>query len=167
MKNLRIIITGGTLDKVHNLRTEALDFQADGSSHIPEMLHLGRCYFPKIEVLFLKDSLGLIEADREELVQAVLAAPENNIVVTHGTGTLGETARYLAQHVTEKSVVLTGAMRPYSLHASDADFNLGGAIIAAQMVEPGVWGVMNGRVFPANKLNKNIDYGRFDIPPSQ
>jgi len=162
MNTVRIMITGGTLDKVHNARTEALDFAEDTSSHVPEMLQVGRCYFPVMDIIFLKDSLQFDDKDIEALTQRVIAAPEDRIVITHGTGTMGETARHLAAHVTGKSVVLTGAMRPYSLHKSDADFNLGGAIIAVQMVPPGIWGVMNGRIIPAETLNKNIDTGRFD-----
>ncbi|QFS82387.1 Glutaminase-asparaginase [Roseivivax sp. THAF197b] len=86
-------------------------------------------------------------------------------MLTHGTGTMGQTARYLAAELgdTDKCVVLTGAMRPFSLYASDGEFNLGAAIVAAQILEPGVWGVMNGRVFPAARLDKNVDQGRFDI----
>ena len=53
-------------------------------------------------------------------------------------------------------------MRPFSLYASDGEFNLGGAVVAAQVLAPGVWGVMNGRVFPADRLDKNVDQGRFD-----
>ncbi|MEN0088608.1 MAG: asparaginase domain-containing protein [Pseudomonadota bacterium] len=58
--------------------------------------------------------------------------------------------------------MLTGAMRPFSLSSSDGEFNLGAAIIAAQILPQGVYGTMNGRVFPAQELNKNIETGRFD-----
>ena len=75
---------------------------------------------------------------------------------------MGPTARFLAERVTDKTVILTGAMRPHSLGRSDASFNLGGAVIAAQTCPPGVYGVMNGRVFAAKDLDKNRDTGRFD-----
>lgn len=167
MKDLRILVTGGTLDKVHDTRSEGLGFAPDGASHVPEMLKVARCYFPKVEVLMQKDSLELVEADLMRVAQAVQDAEEEAIVITHGTGTMGESARYLAAHLGPeakgKTVVLTGAMRPYSLHRSDADFNLGGAMIAAQSFAPGVWGVMNGRIFDAQSLHKNIEAGRFDI----
>ena len=76
---------------------------------------------------------------------------------------MGETARYIEARVTGKCVILTGAMRPFSLYASDGEFNLGGAIAAAQIAAPGVWGVMNGRVIAAADLNKNVEQGRFDL----
>jgi L-asparaginase len=164
LENLRIIVTGGTLDKIHDTQTEGLGFAPDGTTHLPELLKTARCHFPTVELLMLKDSLYFDDADRDAILQAILRAPETAIVVTHGTGTMGETARFLAPSVAGKTVVLSGAMRPFSLQRSDAEFNIGGAIVAAQVLEPGVWGVMNGRVFAATALNKNTDLGRFDQP---
>ena len=163
MKDLRIIVTGGTIDKVHDAKTEGLAFAPDGSTHIPELLRIGRCHFPVIELLMLKDSLDFVDADREAIAGAVMRAPEDHVVITHGTGTMGVTARFLEGRAPEKVVVLTGAMRPFSLFASDGEFNLGGAVVAAQVLAPGVWGVMNGRVFPAAALDKNTAQGRFDL----
>jgi len=159
---IRIIVTGGTIDKVHDPRTEGLGFAPDGSTHIPEMLRIGRCHFPNVQLLMLKDSLYFDETDRAAIAAAVTEAPETRVIVTHGTGTMGQTARFLAPQVTGKTVVLTGAMRPFSLYASDGEFNLGGAVLAVQLLGPGVWGVMNGRAFPAEALNKNTEQGRFD-----
>lgn len=162
MRDLRIVVTGGTIDKVHNTRSEGLTFAPDGATHIPEMLRIGRCDYPVVELLMLKDSLYFEDADREAIAQAIVRASETAIIVTHGTGTMGDTARFLSGLAPDKIVVLTGAMRPFSLYASDGEFNLGGAVIATQVLAPGVWGVMNGRVFPAEKLNKNVEQGRFD-----
>ena len=167
MKDLRIVVTGGTIDKVHDPRSEGLAFAPDGATHIPEMLRIGRCHFPVVQLLMLKDSLTFDDADRAAIAEAVAAAPEPAIVITHGTGTMGETARFLEAGVNGqaagKTVVLTGAMRPFSLYASDGEFNLGGAVVAAQLLAPGIWGVMNGRVFPAASLDKNVEQGRFDV----
>lgn len=163
MNDVRIIVTGGTIDKIHNPTTEGLAFAADGSTHIPELLSLGKCYFPTVQLLMLKDSLDFGKEDREALVNSIDAAPENAIVVTHGTSTMGESARWIAERISNKTVVLTGAMRPHSLSFSDGSFNIGGAVVAAQTMPIGVYGVMNGRVFEATALNKNIEQGRFDI----
>jgi len=73
------------------------------------------------------------------------------------------TAKFLDGKVGNKTIILTGAMRPHSLGKSDAGFNLGGAIIAAQSLEYGVFGVMNGRIFEAQNLHKDTKLGRFDI----
>jgi L-asparaginase len=166
LENLRIIVTGGTLDKIHDVQTEGLGFAPDGTTHLPELLRTSRCHFPIVELLMLKDSLYFDDADRQAIALAVIRAPERAVVVTHGTGTMGQTARFLAPLIAQakagKTVVLTGAMRPYSLQKSDADFNIGGAVVAAQLLGAGVWGVMNGRVFAAEDLVKNTELGRFD-----
>jgi L-asparaginase len=163
MKDVRIVVTGGTIDKVHDPRSEGLAFAPDGATHIPEMLRIGRCHFPVIDLLMLKDSLWFEDADRQAILDAVARAPEEAVVVTHGTGTMGETARFLDGRVGNRTVVLTGAMRPFSLYASDGEFNLGGAVVAAQVLAPGVWGVMNGRVFAAAHLDRDVEQGRFDV----
>lgn len=163
MKDLRIIVTGGTIDKVHDPVSEGLAFAKDGATHVPEILAIGRCHHPLVQRIMLKDSLDFDDADRDAIVAAIMAAPEPAIVVTHGTGTMGDSARWIAARTTGKTVVLTGAMRPHSLSMSDGIFNLGGATIAAQLLDPGVYGVMNGRVFPAGALDKNTEQGRFDV----
>ena len=157
-----ILTTGGTLDKVHDLVREALVFDREAGSCVPQILAQARAEFPRVHSLMWLDSLDMIDADRAQIADAVASAPERRIVVTHGTGTMGLTARFLAERVGAKTVVLTGAMRPHSLGRSDAGFNLGGALVAAQLLAPGVWGVMNGRVFAAEDLEKNRTTGRFD-----
>jgi len=157
-----ILITGGTLDKVHDTVTESLIF-GGGKSRVSNVLKTGRTDHPRLKTLMQKDSLDMTEADRETILQAVLDAPQDRIVITHGTGTMELTAKYLDGKVGEKTVVLTGAMRPQSLGKSDAGFNLGGAIIAAQTLNYGVFAVMNGRVFEASDVHKDTVLGRFDV----
>ena len=159
---LRILVTGGTLDKVHDWAAEALVLDAKAGSAVPGLLEAGRCWYPAVQMVLSKDSLQFDDADRAAIADAVRDAPEMRIVVTHGTGTMGLTARYLAGLRLGKTLVLTGAMRPASVLGSDAAFNLGGAVAAAQVLGAGVWGVMNGRVFPAEVLEKNTGTGRFD-----
>lgn len=164
--DLRILVTGGTLDKVHDWAAEALVLDAGAGSAVPGLLEDGRCWYPAVQVVLFKDSLEFEDADRAAIAVAVRDAPETRLVVTHGTGTMGLTARYLEGLGPDcfggKTVVLTGAMRPAAVVGSDAAFNLGGAVAAAQVLRPGVWGVMNGRVFPAAALEKNTATGRFD-----
>lgn len=163
MQELRIIVTGGTLDKIHNTFTEGLSFDPEGRTHVPDILLASRCYFPAVQQLSLKDSLDFDDEDRAAIEQAILDAPEQAIVITHGTGTMDQTAQFLDDRSLGKTVVLTGAMRPYSLGKSDALFNLGGAIIAAQTLPHGVWAIMNGRVFEARNVRKDVLNGRFDL----
>ena len=163
MNDVVIIVTGGTLDKVHDVFTEALTFDKEDGTQVPEILAQGRCAYPRVLQILQKDSLDFDDADRMAIITAIQGTDEHTIVVTHGTGTMGQSARLAAQHITDKTVVFTGAMRPHSLGKSDGSFNLGGALIAAQTLPVGVYGVMNGRVFEAHHLNKNTKQGRFDI----
>ncbi|PHS04633.1 MAG: asparaginase [Blastopirellula sp.] len=164
MKEVRIILTGGTIDKIHDLKKESLTFSKDQASQIPTLLNEARCYHPTLEQLMLKDSLEFTDSDRDRIVNAINVANESAIVVTHGTGTMDKSAQWIAERIQDKTVVLTGAMRPHSLARSDGPFNLGGAIIAAQFLPSGVYGVMNGRIFSVEKLKKNTQKSRFDIP---
>ena len=159
--DILIITTGGTLDKVHDLVRESLVFDRSAGTCVPSILAQARAGFPRVRALMALDSLDMIDEDRDRIVAEIQSADEDRIVITHGTGTMGETARYLAEHVTDKTIVLTGSMRPHSLGRSDASFNLGGAVIAAQLCERGVYGVMNGRIIPASELDKDRVTGTF------
>ncbi|HCM83493.1 MAG TPA: asparaginase [Rhodospirillaceae bacterium] len=159
MNDVCILATGGTIDKVHDPIAEALAFS--GESHIPEILEQCRTKDVAHQVIMFKDSRDINDADREIIFQAVKARPEKSIVVTHGTSTMSMTAQYLKDRVIGKTVVLTGAMRPFSFFESDAGYNLGGAIVAARALPHGIYIVMNGRVFEAGKVSKDEAKGVF------
>ena len=108
-----------------------------------------------------KDSLEITPTDRQYIVEKVRAAPSNLILITHGTDTMIETARAL-RGIPGKVIVLTGAMQPAEFRRTDAQFNLGGAIIALQTLKEGVYIVMNGRVFDPDHVVKNQSSERFE-----
>ena len=157
---IRLIVTGGTFDKQYDELHGTLAF---GSSHVEDVLKRGRSDVPLIvEVLMLKDSLDLTDADRASIVAAAAASAEPRIVVTHGTDTMVESARALAAADLDKTIVLTGAMIPYVFGSSDGLFNLGSALSFAQVLAPGVYVAMNGRVFPWDNVRKNRERGVFE-----
>lgn len=163
MRTVRILTTGGTLDKVHDWRQETIAFAGAGKSQVPEILEQSRCFAHEVEQLFQIDSLDMTDTYRTLICERIKAAKEDGVVVTHGTSTMEATAKFLAGRDLGKTVVLTGAMRPHALFVSDASFNLGGAVIAAQTLPAGVFGVMNGCIFSADELSKNEKLGRFDV----
>lgn len=163
MRDVLILTTGGTIEKVHDWQSEGLGFEMGGKAQIADLLHNARCYHASLRELMMKDSLDFTDADRQAILDAILAARQDAIVVSQGTGTMELTAQFLDGQVGDKVVVLTGAMRPHSFGRSDASFNMGGAIVAAQVLQPGVYGVMNGRVFAGQSITKNTDLGRFDV----
>lgn len=154
-----LLVTGGTFDKEYDELTGALSFRR---THIPEMLRLGRSRLSvRVRTLMMKDSLLMTAADRRRIAAACRRAPESRLVVTHGTDTMVETARAIARAVDGKTVVLTGAMRPYRFGSSDGLFNLGSALSFAQVLPPGVFVAMNGLVFPWDGVRKDRRRGIF------
>jgi L-asparaginase len=157
---LRLLVTGGTFDKQYDEIHGTLAF---GSTHVEDVLRRGRSGVPLVvEVLMLKDSLDLTDADRARIVAAARASAELRLVITHGTDTMVESARALAAADLDKTVVLTGAMVPYVFGSSDGLFNLGSALSFAQVLPPGVYVAMNGRVFPWDNVRKNRERGVFE-----
>lgn len=157
---IRIIVTGGTFDKEYNELTGELFFKR---THIYDMLKLGRCKLDiVIEELMMVDSALMTETQREKIIEAVKNAPEDQILITHGTDQMVQTASALGQAIKNKTVVLTGAMVPYSFGSSDGMFNLGAALAFVQTLPPGVYVAMNGRYFHWHKVIKNKDTGYFE-----
>ena len=157
---LRILATGGTFDKHYDPLDGKLVF---GDSVLPDALRRARLTVPYVfQPLMALDSLDMQDAHRQEILQASSASPENRIVIVHGTDTMRDTADVLARAVMNKTIVLTGAMVPYDVADSDALFNLGFAIAAAQLSASGVWVAMNGQVFAWNEVRKNRAAGVFE-----
>ncbi|HEX2606526.1 MAG TPA: asparaginase domain-containing protein [Flavisolibacter sp.] len=158
--SIRIFITGGTFDKEYNELTGQLFFK---DSHLPEMLELGRNLVAvDIRTLMMIDSLEMTEDDRTLIAEHCLKSPEDKIIITHGTDTMTETAKRLADTITGKTIVLTGAMIPYKFGSSDGLFNLGSAMAFVQTLPPGVYVAMNGRYFNASSVRKNKMTGVFE-----
>jgi len=156
---IALFITGGTFDKEYNELTGELFFK---KSHLREMLSLGRSRVPaRIQTLLMIDSLNMTTKHRQLIAKACLAAKEKRILITHGTDTMEQTARYLARSVRGKTIVLTGAMVPYKFGSSDGMFNLGSAMAFVQVLPPGVYVAMNGRFFEWQKVTKDREKGYF------
>ena len=157
---IRILITGGTIDKEYDPITGELTF---AKSHLSNMLNQVRCKAKFVlEEIMLKDSLQMRDGDREEILRRCVHCSEGEVVITHGTDTMVETARFLGKSVKGKTVVLVGAMIPYAFGASDALFNLGCAFSAVQALQPGVYITMNGKIFPWDNVRKNKESGEFE-----
>ncbi|MDG4575251.1 MAG: asparaginase domain-containing protein [Defluviicoccus sp.] len=156
---IRIIVTGGTLDKIHDPIGEVLTFS--GESHVPKILQDCNVADVQVQELMLRDSLELSRDEQVKIAEAVISAPEDRIVITHGTSRMAETAAYLSEVVTTKIVVLTGALRPYSFFPAEPAFNVGCAIGVAQLAAVGVYVVMNGRIFGGEAVRKDPRTGTF------
>lgn len=158
---IRIYVTGGTFDKEYDMINGRLYFN---ETNVGEMLDKGRCTVPyTVETLMMIDSLEMTDSDRARIANACTHTAEEHILITHGTDTMTDTASYLAHAHIAKTIVLTGAMIPYSLgFSSDGMFNLGNAIAYVQALPVGVYIAMNGKYFHWNEVKKNKQTGYFE-----
>ncbi len=158
---IRVLVTGGTFDKEYNLITGELYFK---DTHLPEMFERGRCSVDvRVRTLMMVDSLEMTQEDREVILLNCRRAKESNIIVTHGTDTMTETAKVLADGNLDKTIILTGAMIPYKFGiSSDGFFNMGAAVAFAQALPNGVYIAMNGRYFNYDNVKKNTKTGIFE-----
>ncbi len=156
---IRIFTTGGTIDKIYfDAKSE---FQV-GDSEIGQLLREANVTLDyAVESIMRKDSLDLTAADREMIAARVRRDSANRILITHGTDTMADTARSLLG-IPAKTIILTGSMQPARLRVSDAAFNIGCAVSAAQLLPSGVYIAMNGRIFDPRKTRKNVAEHRFE-----
>jgi L-asparaginase len=159
ISNLLIITTGGTIDKIYF--DDKSDYQI-GEPQISQILHAMHVAFEfEVSSLMRKDSLHMEDKDRKLIHDAVSASEARHILITHGTDSMVETATVL-QNIPGKTIVLTGALNPARFRDSDAIFNIGCAVGAAQTLPPGVYITMNGKVWDPANVHKNRHENRFE-----
>jgi L-asparaginase len=157
---IKILITGGTFDKEYDEISGKLYFN---DTHLPEILHLGRCALDVIiSRLMMIDSLEMTDADRALILDECRNSEEPQLVITHGTDTMEVTARMLGEAALPKTIVLTGAMIPYKFGSSDGLFNMGTALAFVQALPHGVYVAMNGKCFHWDNVRKNRARGTFE-----
>ena len=160
MKYIKIFATGGTFDKEFNEINGELFFK---KTHLYELLKLGRSQLNvKVETLMMIDSLNMTNDERQYIVKKCQTEASHRLIITHGTDTMVETAKILAEHIQDKIIILTGAMIPIKFGSSDGLFNLGSALAFVQILEPGMYITMNGRYFNWDNVRKNKKLGVFE-----
>lgn len=156
---IQIFTTGGTIDKVYFDANSQFEV---GASLLPELLAESNIHDGyRLQELMRKDSLEMTDADRQAVLEAVTACECDRILITHGTDTMPDTAAALAK-LEGKTIVLVGAMQPARMRRTDALFNIGFAWSAVQLLSPGVYIAMNGEVFEAGSVRKNLKAQRFE-----
>lgn len=159
---IQILTTGGTIDKVYFDANSTFEI---GESLLPELLqeaNIQNGY--ELQALMRKDSLELTDQDRDAILTAARASNHQRLLITHGTDTMAQTAQVL-KPLTDRTIVLTGAMQPARMRRTDAVFNIGFAWAAAQLLPPGVYIAMNGEVFEAGAVRKNLEAQKFERIP--
>lgn len=161
-KKILALVTGGTFDKSYNLIEGKLFFD---NTHLPAIFERGRSKVDvTVRTLMMIDSLDMSEQDRELIAHHCKRSSFDGIIITHGTDTMVETARVIAEAgIQNKTIVLTGALIPYEFGmSSDGFFNLGSALAFAQTLEPGVYIAMHGCYFDWDNVQKNRSTGYFE-----
>lgn len=159
---IQVYITGGTFDKDYNFITGELFFK---DTHLNSMLQRGRCTLDlDIKTLMMVDSLEMTEDDRSIIIHNCKRSKCDKIVITHGTDTIVDTAKAIANaNIENKTIILTGAMIPYAFGtSSDGFFNLGSALAFCQVLSPGIYVSMNGKYFDWDDVRKNRKTGFFE-----
>ena len=157
---IKIFITGGTFDKDYDEKNGKLFFK---KTHMNEILALGRSRVEvDIATLMMIDSLDMTNKDRSLIVKSCSDAKESQIIITHGTDTMTQTAAKIGEKNLQKTIVITGAMIPYKFGTSDGLFNIASALAYVQTLSNGVYVAMNGRVFEYDKVIKNRETGIFE-----
>lgn len=168
MKNqIYIIITGGTIDSVWSGAKDTIEVSQH--SVLPEYFEeLSRNLKFNEQIKFtevcMKDSRAINEEDRKNVLKAIEESEATKIIITHGTYTMPDTARYIKDKLKRKdqTIVLTGSMVPIKgFDFSDGPFNLGFAFAQTKSLEPGVYVCMNARAFTPEEVAKNIEEGKF------
>jgi L-asparaginase len=156
---IKIYTVGGTIDKIYFDSKSAYEV---GESKIGEILKEANVNLEyEIASLLHKDSLDMTDEDRRLISDRISSDEHEHIVVTHGTDTMIQTAKTL-KTIPDKVIVLTGAIEPARFKYSDAVFNIGGAVAAVQVLEPGVYIVMSGRIFDPDRVKKNLERNWFE-----
>ncbi|MBI4135189.1 asparaginase [Candidatus Uhrbacteria bacterium] len=160
------ILTGGTIDSFYDgTRDTAV---TNKHSVIPDYIKSLRLYEKlNFAEVCMKDSRSLTTSDRAKIVQAIQKSASDKIIITHGTYTMPDTARYLKAHLDraggrKRTIVFTGAMIPLvGFTPSDGPFNLGYALAQVRTLQSGIYVCMNGKVFSPDEVVKELYKGRF------
>ena len=157
--SIAILTTGGTFDKVY---FDANSEYSIGEPCISSILDEGNVTSEyRVQSILKKDSLDINQEERELIKKSVIECEEERILITHGTDTMVDTAKFL-EDIEDKTIVLTGAMQPARFKKTDAVFNSGFAFAAVLSLDKGVYIAMSGRIFSSDNVRKNIDLGKFE-----
>ncbi|NKB32203.1 MAG: asparaginase [Pseudomonadales bacterium] len=156
---LDVLTTGGTIDKIYFDKKSEFEVGDPVVGKLLEAMDVGFEF--QVDALMRVDSLDMTDEHRDIIVERVKASTTKHILITHGTDGMVETASKL-QGIEDKTIVLTGSLQPAAFVHNDAVFNIGCSIGAVQTLQAGVYIVMNGQVFDADKVTKNLKENRFE-----
>ncbi len=162
--SVALISTGGTIEKTYD------DLKGVLSNEVSVLdVMLASMRLEGIEVvrvpLMNKDSLEMSDEDHTLIARTAqaMADTHDGVVIVHGTDRLTVTGDRIVHILPQPRVpiVLTGAMRPYAMRRTDATQNLTEALLAVQLVGPGVYVAMHNKVLQFPGVHKDRERGTF------
>jgi len=159
-KKILVLNTGGTFNKIYNPISGELEVDENASA----LKDISNKWQHNLEIMSIinKDSLHMTSQDRVELLAFIYQSEYNDIIIIHGTDTMELTAEYIFDAELDKNIVITGAMVPYSIDATEATANFAMAYGFLQnCTQNGVYISMNGLIMPYSQITKDRDNGLF------
>ena len=157
---IHILTTGGTIEGLDYVDGKGITQSNISIQGFLDKANIGFDY--TIESVFKKDSRAITDDDREQLVCKIKELTATKILITHGTFTMEDTAKYIGRLNLKKTIVLVGSFILGSSENTDAQFNLGYAISSLQLLKPDVYIAMNGQIFNWNNVSKNLETNKFE-----
>ncbi|MCX6165410.1 MAG: asparaginase domain-containing protein [Ignavibacteriae bacterium] len=152
--------TGGTIDKDYPKQTKGYAFEITEPAVKQILEKINPSFEYEVISLIRKDSMDLTVKDKKKIYETCTKADTDKIIITHGTDTMIETAKFLSE-VSKKTIVITGAFKPEKFSNTDADFNVGAAVGALNVLGNGVYIAMNGRIYEYDKVKREKTTGKF------
>lgn len=154
------IQTGGTIDKDYPIKINSYNFEIGDPAVELVLKKVNPNFDYQIYSILKKDSLDISEKEREKIKEFCEGIEDDKIIITHGTDTMCETAKLL-KDIEGKVIILTGAMKPERFNDSDAEFNIGAAVGAINILENGIYISMSGRIYAWDECEKSRETGQF------
>ncbi|WP_263831997.1 asparaginase [Sulfurospirillum oryzae] len=163
MEKILILNTGGTFNKRYNPLKGELEVPNDGIALEAILRYCNNTSYELLNIIH-KDSLDMDENDRELIVKTIQDSSCHKVLIIHGTDTMDVTATFLALHVKDKIITLTGAMVPFSIDTVEATSNFMLALGDLMCREKnGVNLAMHGAIAGHGSIYKNRQKGIFEL----
>lgn len=159
---ITLIQTGGTIDKDYPKSIKGWAFEIGEPAFLRIIEKLPKELEWDTIHLLKKDSTEITSSDRIEILKTCKNSNNSQIIITHGTDTLLETASALAS-IEDKTIVITGSMRPERFSNTDADLNFGMALAGVQTLPAGIYIAIQGLIEQYHKLDRNLETGLYHI----
>ncbi len=163
LEPIEVIITGGTIDSQWDGAKDTVVVRQESS--LPEFFKSLNLYNKiSFTTVCMRDSREISNEDRNKIIEIIEENPVQKVIITHGTYTMPDTAKYLQTNLDfkGKTIVLLGSFTPLKgFDMSDAGFNLGYSFSQVLLLEPGIYVCMNGKTFTAEEAAKDVEAGKF------